>query len=156
MAGWLKAGLIGGAVLAVFQLIGLVPFNFICCLTIPGMLITYLAVGALAAAWMAPPRVAGRGAGQGALGAMLAAVISSVVGMIVNMIRVLITPQEAVIMDLPPEIMQQLQATGLPLELFVGVGGVVIFYGFCCLGWVFFSALLGAIGGAIYPSVKPE
>ncbi len=156
MTGWLKAGLIGGAVLVVFQLIGLIPFNLICCLTFPAMLVTYIAVGAMAAASLPPPRTAGQGVGPGAMGAILAAVISSIAGMIINLVQVLINPQDTVIMDLPPAIIQQLRDTGIPLEYFIGVGGVLIFYSICCVVWIVVSGILGAIGGAIYPSFKRE
>jgi hypothetical protein len=156
MTGWLKAGLIGGAVLVVVQLIGLVPFDLICCLTFPSTLFIYLGVGALAAAFLPPPRAAGNGTAQGALAAILAAVISSVAGMVINTIRVMIIPEETVTMDLPPALIQQLRDAGIPMELFIGIGGVIVFYSVCCVIWIVVSAILGAIGGAIYPSVKPE
>jgi len=100
--------------------------------------------------------MAGQGAGPGAMGAILAAVISSFAGMIINVVRVLVNPQENVTINLPLALIQQLRDAGIPLEFFVGVGGTVVFYSLCCGVWVFVSAILGAIGGALYPSFMRE
>ena len=77
MSPWLKAGLIGGAVLIVLNLLGLIPcVGLITCIL--GVL-AYAGIGALAAYWMPPVRVAGQAAGQGALAALVAGLIGGVV-----------------------------------------------------------------------------
>ena len=73
MSAWLKAGLIGGAILFVLDLIGQIPI--ICCCIPLLMLIVYIVVGVMAASYILPPRDTGKAAGQGALAASLNAFV---------------------------------------------------------------------------------
>lgn len=70
MSAWLKAGLVGIAILIVLNLIGLIPF--LGCITAPLSLTAYIVVGVLAASYMPPKRETGTAAGQGALAAVVA------------------------------------------------------------------------------------
>ncbi len=157
MSGWLKAGLIGVAILIVLNLIGLIPF--LACITAPLSWITYVVVGVLAASYMAPRREAGKAAGQGALAALLASFGGGIVSTIIGVIRGAIggaaqLPQ--IMQQIPPELRGQVRDLGIPAEFLAGAGGAAICGSMCCLVGVFVAAALGAIGGAIYAAVKPE
>jgi hypothetical protein len=85
MLPWLKAGLIGGAILVVLNLLGVIPcVGVISCI---GGLVVYGGIGALAAYWMPPERMSGPAAGQGALAALVAALIGGIVNAIVLTIQ---------------------------------------------------------------------
>jgi hypothetical protein len=154
MTGWLKAGLIGVLVLIVLDLIGLIPI--LGCITIPLVLITYIVVGVLAAAWSMPPRNAGSGAGQGAGAALIAALGNGIVNIIITVVQASSGAlQSQVFSQLPPEVLQQLQQSGVPAEFFAGVAGGAIIGTVCCFLGLFVAAILGAVGGAIYAASKP-
>ena len=85
MPGWLKAGLIGAAVLVLLNLIGLIPL--LGCITLPLTVLTYGVIGGLAASYLPPVRAAGQGAGQGALAALVAALVGGIVGLIIAVIQ---------------------------------------------------------------------
>ncbi|MBU0513074.1 MAG: hypothetical protein KKD28_01680 [Chloroflexi bacterium] len=157
MSSWLKAGLIGVAILIVLNLIGLIPF--LACITAPLSWITYVVVGVLAASYMAPRREAGKAAGQGALAALLAGFGGGIVSTIIGVIRGAIggaaqLPQ--IMQQIPPDLRGQIRDLGIPAEFLAGAGGAAICGSMCCLVGVFVAAALGAIGGAIYAAVKPE
>ena len=164
MSAWLKAGLIGGAILFVLDLIGQIPL--ICCCTPFLMLIVYVVVGVLAASYMPPPRDAGKAAGQGALAAVIASAIGGVINLIISLIRTAVwstTTMGQIWTDIPPEARYMLRDMGLEPEMIAdmsnfagGIGGTTVCGSLCCLGGVIFAAILGAIGAAIYASTKSE
>ena len=78
MSGWLKAGLIGAAIVVVLKVLQLVPC--VNCCAIPAEWVAYGCIGALAAYWIIPVRTMGAGAGQGALAGLIAAAVGGVVG----------------------------------------------------------------------------
>ena len=70
MSNWLKAGLLGAAVVVVLQVLGIIP-----CVGCVTWILTYVAYGcfgALAAYWLPPRRMPGPAAGQGALAGAIA------------------------------------------------------------------------------------
>jgi hypothetical protein len=161
MSPWLKAGLVGGAVVAVLNLLGIIPCVgiFTCALG----LLAYVAVGGLAAYWMPSRREAGSAAGQGALAAVVAAAIGGIVNIIVGLIQLAIVGTEQVLAAIPPEMLQQMQEAGVDPELFeqvmamsAGPGGVLLSSSVCCLLGILIAAGLGAIGGAIYAGMRPD
>lgn len=154
MSPWLKAGLVGGAVLVVINLFGLVPCVglFSCALG----LVAYIGIGVLAAYWMPPIREAGPGATQGAGAAALAALIGGIVNSIITTIQwVTIDPTE-VLNTLPAGQLQQLQEAGVDPAMFMGPGFGIAVASFCCLGGLILAAILGAVGGAVFAGIKAD
>lgn len=157
MPGWLKAGLIGGAVLFVLDLIGLIPL--LACVTLPLTLIIYPLVGGLAASYLPTPRISGQGASQGALAAVVAALIGETVRMIFGIITAAMGGTTQALSQIPPETLEQLGELGIPPDLLVGassIGGAAICGSICCGIGVVVAAALGAIGGLIFAAAKPE
>lgn len=154
MSPWVKAGLLGGAIVVVLNLLGLIPCAGIvfCGLGI----LAYAGIGALAAYWMPPLRSAGPAAGQGALAAGLAAVIGGIVNWIVTTIQFAITDTATVIESIPAESLQQLRDAGIDPSVFAGSGAGAAFGGVCCGAGFLIAIVLGAIGGAIFAAVKSD
>ena len=157
MSPWLKAGLVGAAILVVLNLLGFIPIvGVVCCLL---GLVAYAGIGALAAFWMPPERLVGPAAGQGALAAALAALVGGIVNTIAMAIQSAIVGTADLLSQIPPEYLRQLQEAGgdpQMLNTFAGPGGMAFFGSCCCLGGILFAAILGAIGGAIYAGIKPD
>ena len=108
MSAWLKAGLIGGAILFFVDIISQIPF--VCCCAPLLMLAVYIGVGVLAASYMPPPRDTGKAAGQGALAAIIASFIGGFINLVISMIRTAFwttTQVGQVWTDLPPEARQE-------------------------------------------------
>ena len=85
MSAWLKAGLIGGAILFFVDIISQIPF--LCCCTPLLMLAIYIGVGVLAASYIPAPRDTGKAAVQGALAAVIASFIGGLINLIISVIR---------------------------------------------------------------------
>ncbi len=156
MRPFLKAGLIGGAILVVISLLSLIPV--LGCVSLPLVLIGYLVVGALAAHYMSPRRETGRAAGQGALAGLIASLISGIVQTVLTPLGFSMSGgAEMLVAQLPAETLQQLQQAGIdPNVLFSGatMAGVSLL---CCLPVsLLIGAGLGALGGVIYAAAKPE
>lgn len=158
MSAWLKAGLIGGAVLFFLDILGQIPF--VCCCTAILMLVVYVVVGVMAASYMPPPRDTGKAAGQGALAAVVASFIGGLINLIISVIRTLIwsstTQYGQIWAQLPPEVRYQFRELGIGPDLLGGIGGASICGSVCCLGGIFVAAVLGAIGAAIYAASKSD
>ncbi len=154
MSPWIKAGLIGGAVLVVINLLGLIPCVaiFSCLL---GLLI-YIGIGALAAYWMPPLREAGAAAGQGALAAVVAALIGGIVNTIITTIQMAITDTAAILSQIPADSLQQLEQAGVDPTMFVGPGFGALIGSGCCLVGLILAAILGAVGGAVFAAIKAD
>ncbi len=162
MKGWLRAGLIGIGILVVLSLLGLIPIVGLC--VIPLRWITYIVVGVLAASSMMPPREPGPAAKDGALAGAVAAAGGGFVGLIIGLFQGSATGAfqlDEVLRQLPPDAIQGLRDLGITPEMLTGAGGGAAALGgaavcgsMCCLGGIVFAAILGAIGGAIYASVK--
>lgn len=153
---FLKAGLIGGAGLVVISLIGLIPV--LGCVSLPLALIGYMVIGALAAYWLPPRRETGSAAGQGALAGLIAALISGIVQAIITPLSYAMSGgAQALIAQLPPESLQQLQQAGIDPNMLFGGGTIAGLALLCCLPvGLLVGAGLGALGGLIYASAKPE
>jgi hypothetical protein len=139
MSTWLKAGLIGGGVAAVLNLLGQIPI--VECITWILVLATYCGVGALAAYWMPPVREKGPAAKQGALAGLIATVIGTGAGAIFGVIKTAI-----------------FGGTAMPegFEMMAGVGGAVVFGLLVFVASLAIAPALGALGGLVYASVRPE
>jgi hypothetical protein len=154
MAPWLKAGLIGGAVLVALNLLGLIPcVGLVTCFL---SLLAYVGIGALAAYWAPRPRDPGQGAGQGALAALVGALIGGVVNVILFTIQMAVMDTAAILAQLPQESLRQLEQSGLDPAMLTGPGAGAFYGSICCLGGLVFAAILGAIGGAIYAGLRQE
>ena len=154
MTSWLKAGLIGAAVVTVLNLLGLIPcVGFITCIL--GLLV-YAGVGVLTAYWMPPLREAGAAAGQGAMAAVLAAFIGGIINAIVSTIQLAVADSAAILSALPAESLQQLQEAGVDPSVFTGPGFGAAVGSACCLVGLILAAILGAVGGAVYAGIKPD
>ena len=164
MSAWLKAGLIGGAILFFVDIIGQIPF--ICCCTPLLMLAVYIAVGVMAASYMPLPRETGKAAGQGALAAVVASFIGGVVNLIIMVIRAIFwsTSQVGQVWtDMPPDMRNMLRDMGIEPEFINelsgfagGIGGTTVCGSICCLGGILIAAMLGALGGMIYAAMKSD
>jgi len=164
MSAWLKAGLIGGAILFFVDIIGQIPF--ICCCAPLLMLAVYIAVGVMAASYMPLPRDTGKAAGQGALAAVIASFIGGLINLIISVIRAAIwsTSQVGQVWtDLPLEVQFLLRDMGLEPEMVNelsnfagGIGGTTVCGSICCLGGILIAAMLGALGALIYAAAKSD
>jgi len=156
MTPWLKAGLIGGAVLVVLDLLGMIPCVGI--ITCALGLVVYAGIGALTAYWMPPTRIAGQAAGQGALAASLAALIGGVVNAILMTIQTAVMGSEQILSQIPAEMLQQLEQSGVDPAMLEQLGPMSGLLGgsMCCVGGVILAAILGAIGGAVLAAIRPD
>lgn len=157
MSAWLKAGLIGGAILAVLNIIGVVPF--LTCITLPLTLLLYVVVGIMAASYIPPKREAGAGAGQGALAAFLAALIGGAANTVIVTLTMVFGGVGRRFAQLPPQVLRQLRDAGISPRMFEGTAGIgagLLGGAVCCLAGVLIAVVLGAIGGALYAALKPE
>lgn len=158
MSNWLKAGLIGAAVVIVLNLLGLIPCAG--CFTWILGLATYGCVGALAAYWMPPVRMAGAAAGQGALAGLIAGAIGGVVGVFLSVVQAAVLRPAQWFSQIPPEALREMHRVGIDLgafaEMGAGVGGAMTCGTICCGVGLAIAAGLGALGGIIFVAVKPE
>jgi hypothetical protein len=156
MPSWLRAGIVGAAVLIVLDLLGLIPcVGLITCIL---GLFAYPAIGALAAYWLPPVRDAGQGAGQGALAALVAALASGLVNTILFLIQASAMGSAQILSQVPAETLRQLEEAGIDpsfLDTFAGPVGALIGGGTCCAGGLIVGAVLGAIGGALFAALRP-
>ena len=156
----LKAGAVGAAVIVILNLIGLIPCAG-CVVCILGLLV-YVGAGALAAYWLPPVRTAGDSAGAGAIAGVVAGIVGGIVNMIISALRFTISggPEAAMrqMGQLPPEVMRELQQTGIDPSIFAGtsIAGVIGISAMCCVLGFILAAVLGAIGGVIFAAAKPE
>lgn len=159
MRPWLKAGLIGGGVLAVLTIIQSVGTLFPsasgiinCCVCIP-FLLAYPGVGVLAAYWLTPPRTAGEGAKEGALAGVIAGAIDAVITFIMALITGPAGVQQA-LQQLPPDALRAFEEMGMS-GLFSrgGFAALSCVGGICGLLW---AVAMGAAGGAILAAVKQD
>ena len=152
----LKAGLIGAAIVLVLNLVGIIPV--IGCIGLPLELIAYIAIGALAGFWMVPPRATGRAAGQGALAGLIAGIASGIIRAILTPLSMKLSGgTSAMLSQLPPESLQQLQQAGLDPNVIFGGGTMAGLALVCCLPLgLLLGAGLGALGGLIFAAAKPE
>jgi hypothetical protein len=159
MSPWLKAGLIGAAILIVLNLLGLVQVACVGLVTCILGLLVYAGIGALAAYWMPPVRETGAAAGQGALAAGLAAIIGGIVNMIVVFIQATIVGTTEIVSQLPPETLRQLEDAGMDpaiLNKFAGPAGALLGGSLCCVGGLILAAILGAVGGAVFAAIQKD
>jgi hypothetical protein len=158
MRPWLKAGLIGGGVLALLTILTnlgtLLPSGvstiISCCLCIP-LLLAYPGTGALAAYWLTPPRMAGEGAKEGALAGIIAGVIDGVVSTILALIMGAAGVYQQALSQLPPETMRALKEMGLATT--GGMAALSCVGGICGILW---AVAMGAAGGAILAAAKRD
>jgi hypothetical protein len=158
MNSWMKAGLIGTAVLVVLSLLGLIPF--LACLTAPLTFVAYIGIGVLAASYLPPRRESSKAAGQGALAALLASLLGGIFSTIITVAQAAMGGAAQAFGQIPPEMMQQFRDLGVDPRMFAsgaGAVGIAAISGVICCGiGIFIAAALGAIGAAIYASVKPD
>jgi len=152
----LKAGLIGAALVLVLNLVGVIPV--IGCIGLPLELIAYIGIGALAGFWLVPPRATGRAAGQGALAGLIAGAVSGIVRAILTPLSMKLSGgTSALLSQVPPESLQQLQQAGIDPNLIFGGGTMAGLVLVCCLPiGLLLGAGLGALGGLILAAAKPE
>jgi hypothetical protein len=151
----LKAGLIGGGIVAVLQIVGLIPC--VGCFTWLLGWVIYVGAGMLAAYWLPLPRDAGEGAGAGAIAGVIAAVIGGIVGMIVSGIQFAITGgSAAVLSQMPKESLEMMRDAGIDPAIFANIGAVLGVSAFCCVVGMVIAAVLGAIGGAVFAALQSE
>jgi hypothetical protein len=151
-----KAGLIGGAVLIVLDLLGLVPV--LGCVSMPLQLLAYIGIGVLAGIWLAPRREGGRAAGQGAIAGLIAAAIGGVVSIALAPVTLALSggPQ-AILSQLPAESLEALRGAGIDPNTIINSGTTAGLTAICCVPvGLLLGAGLGALGGVILAGIKPE
>jgi len=151
MSNWLKAGLLGAAVVVALQMLGIIP-----CVGCVTWLLVYLAyggAGALAAYWMPPVRQLGPAAGQGALAGAIAGAIGGAVGLILTLGMATFFVPLGVLGE-------AMGGTGLDpstlWETFAAVVGSITCGTGCYAFGVAIAAGLGALGGLIFAAAQPE
>ena len=159
MRSWLKAGLIGGALLALFTALSWaslflppVPQSVLSCCACVVFLILYPAVGVLAGTWLTPPRTAGAGAKEGALAGLVAGILDSVATLVVAGIALLLGASEKYLAQIPPEFMPLIEDSGAMVLLSpVGLLAVTV-----CSVPIFLMLAVGcaALGGLVYASIS--
>jgi hypothetical protein len=154
MSNWLKAGLIGAAVIVVLNFVELIP-GAVCCTWLPEWVMLGC-VGALAAYWMTPPRTAGPAAGQGALAGLVAAAIGGVVGVFLAVASSALFGAAQALSQVPPEFLREMQRSGIDPDLFLGPIGAGVFSTICCTIGLAIAAGLGALGGVIFAAIRPK
>ena len=154
---WLKAGLLGGGILVLLNLIGVIPLPLVGCLVFVLELIAFIGIGALAARWLRQPYTTGRAAGEGALAGLLMGIIGALISTILAPVGMALSGgSEALLSQFPPETLQQLEQAGIDPNVLFGGGTAAGLTALCCfpLGAIF-GAALGALGGLIYTSANP-
>jgi hypothetical protein len=152
----LKAGLLGAIIVLLSNLVGIIPV--IGCIGLPLELIAYIAIGALAAFWIVPPRATGRAAGQGALAGLIAGAASGIIRTILTPLSMKLSGgTSAILSQLPAESLQQLEQAGIDPNVIFGGGTMAGIVLACCLpAGLLIGAGLGALGGVIFAAAKPE
>jgi hypothetical protein len=154
MSPWLKAGLVGGAVLVGIAIVGSVLCGgLLTCILAP---VFYIGIGVLAAYWMPPIREPGPAAAQGAGAAALAALIGGIVESIITSIRWAATDPAEILSMLPATQLQQMQESGFDTTLFAAPEIGIATASFCCLGGLILAAILGGVGGAVFAGIKAD
>jgi hypothetical protein len=164
MSPWLRAGLVGSVTLAVLNLLGLIPIPCMGLVSCGLVLVAYVCIGALAAHWTPPVREVGRAAGYGAIAAVLAALVGGIVYMVVAYMQVAAVDPAELMSVIPPDMLSQLEQAWVEAgldpqmlpEFVAGPTGALLSGSICCAGGLILGSALGAIGGAIYASLRPE
>jgi hypothetical protein len=150
----LKAGLIGGAIVAVLQFAGLIPC--VDCFTWLLALVVYVGAGVLAAYWLPAPRDAGGGAGAGAVAGVVSAIIGGIFGMIASGIQFVLTDTAAILAQMPEESLRALRDAGMDPQVFTSLEFTLAASGVCCVVVIFIAAVLGALGGGVFAAMQNE
>jgi hypothetical protein len=151
MSNWLKAGLLGAAVVVALQVLGIIPC--VGCVTWLLAYVAYGCIGALAAYWIPPRRLPGPAAGHGALAGAIAGAIGGAVGLIIALgITTVFVPLGM--------LGEALGGAGFDpsalWEMFATVVGSVTCGTGCYALGVGIAAGLGALGGLIFAAIQPE
>ncbi|MCX7680906.1 MAG: hypothetical protein N2508_02885 [Anaerolineae bacterium] len=155
----LKAGLIGAAIMLVLTLLSQIKIEGLACLCCPVTLLAYAGIGVLAGYFLTPQRTAGSGAGAGAIAGLVGGVLAGLVWTIVIFIQMRTASVADILSSMPADTLRQLQEANIDPEQFarsLGTWAPAIGGGLCCLGSLALGAGLGAIGGAIFSTVKPD
>ena len=152
----LKAGLIGAGIVLLLNLIGIVPV--IGCIGLPLEMIAYVAIGAMAAFWIALRREVGRAAGQGALAGLIAGAASGILRAILTPLSMQLSGgTSAILSQVPAESLRQLEQAGIDPNVIFGGGTMAGLMLVCCLPLgLLLGAGLARLGGVIFAAAKPE
>jgi hypothetical protein len=155
----LKAGAIGAVIAAILTLAGVIPaIGWLILLCSCLLLIPLLSVGAgVLAGYFGsqtnPMQTAGDAAPAGAVAGVLTALGGGLVQTIVYAVQMAMGGTAQALAALPPEQLRQLRDAGLDPAIVGGVGGLAVTVGCCCIVGPLVAAGLGAIGGALTPSI---
>jgi hypothetical protein len=85
------------------------------------------------------------------------AAVGGVVNMIVGAIQFSVSGgMGAAMSQIPPEALRSLEDAGIDPSSFGSIGAVLGIGAVCCVAGLVLAAVLGAVGGAIMASVKPD
>ena len=154
---WLKAGLIGSGVLLLLNFLGLIPLPLLGCLTFFLEMLAFVGAGALAAYFMAPPRLSGKAAGQGALAGLLMGLVGALIATLLAPLALTMSGgSSSIVGALPPETLMQLEQAGIDPATLFGGGTMAGVTAICCFpAGAIIGAILGALGGVIYAAANP-
>ncbi len=154
---WLKAGLIGSGILLLLNLLGLIPLPLLGCLTFFLEVIVFVGAGALAAHFIAPPRLSGKAAGQGALAGLLMGLVGALIATILAPLALSLSGgSSSIVSAMPPETLMQLEQAGIDPAMLFGGGTMAGVTAICCFpAGALIGAGLGALGGLIYAAANP-
>ena len=154
MSNWLKAGLIGAAVIVGLNLLGWIPC--VGCVTWILGYVAYGCIGALAAYWMPPMREPGPAAGQGALAGLIAGAIGGALWLILTIFGAAVFGPLAAL----GQIAETWEGAGFDPSAFIEMGASVIGSVMCGTGCyaigLAIAAGLAALGGLIFAAIQPE
>ena len=155
---WLKAGLIGSGILLLVNLLGVIPLPLLSCLTFLLQIMAFIGAGALAAYFMAPPRLSGKAAGQGALAGLLMGIIGALITTLLAPLAFSLSGgSSAILSAMPPETLMQLEQAGIDPAMLFGSGTMAGVTALCCFPMgAILGAGLGALGGLIYAVCEPR
>ena len=155
----LKAGAIGAVIAVLLTLIELIPVPFLGCCIFLVLLVLWAVVGVLAGYFgnqSNPNQTPGEAAQAGAVAGVITALAGGLISTIMSAIQVATGNTARAFAQLPPETWQQLRDAGIDPNTFMagsGVGIILVTVGCCCIVGPLLAAGLGAIGGALAPSI---
>jgi hypothetical protein len=155
----LKAGLIGAGAILVMTLLNQIQIPGIGCVCCPLTLLVYAGIGVLAGYYLVPPRTPGAGAGAGAIAGLVSGAVGGIIWIVALAIQMAMTDTADIMSNIPPETLRQLTELGVDPQAFAALSGPVggaLTGGMCCLSGLAIGAGLGAIGGAIFSSIRSE
>ncbi len=152
----LKASLVGGVGILLLMLISLIPFQFLACLVIPGLLVVWLTTGMMAGIFAGDSvKNSQQGGKVGWMAGFWAGVYGGIIAMIMAAFGIFMARfGQGVVSQFTPEQLEGLISYGLTPNTIAVAGrvfGALLVYG--VIGSLV-SGLFSSIGGMLYPKIS--